>query len=50
MSTGIDCMISRYSRYFSVMNAIGMSTMAISCVLQRCKSRSSGPSNSGSAT
>ena len=32
------------------MNAIGMLTMSSSCVLHRCSSRSSGPSNSGSVT
>ena len=41
---------SSISRYCSVMNAIGMSRMSSSCFLTRCSSRSSGPSNSGSAT
>ena len=46
--SSIGCIASRYSRYFSVTNEIGMSRMSSSCFLQRCRSRSSGPSNSGS--
>ena len=37
------------ARYFSVTKAIGISRMFSSCVLHRCSSRSSGPSNSGSS-
>ena len=41
---------ARYSRYFSVTKPIGMSRMSSSCFWQRCRSRSSGPSNVGKDT